>query len=75
MSDAPEWRKSCEAERLDAIGRLLRARFNQIASAPTPPKLIELVDRLEAKARQSAADDDDGGDDTNGQSPPKASDA
>jgi hypothetical protein len=75
MSDTPEWRKSREAERLDAIGRLLRARFNQIASAPTPPKLIELVNRLEARVRQSAGDDDDGGDETNGQSPPKASDA
>jgi len=75
MSDASEWRKSRAAGRLDAIGRLLRARFNQIASAPTPPRLIELVDQLEARARQSAADDDDGGDETNGQSPPKASDA
>jgi hypothetical protein len=76
MSDTPEWRKSREAERLDAIGRLLRARFNQIASAPTPPRLIELVDQLEAKASQSVAgDDDDDDDETNGHSPPKASDA
>lgn len=72
MSETPEWRKSREAERLDAIGRLLRARFDQIASAPTPPWLIALVDRLEAKTGQSTTDDDD---ETDGQSPPKASDA
>jgi hypothetical protein len=75
MSDASEWRKSCEAERLDAIGRLLRARFNQIASAPTPPNLIALIDQLAAKSAQSAAGDDEDDDETNGHSPPKASDA
>jgi hypothetical protein len=74
MSDASEWRKSREAERLDAIGRLLRARFNQIASAPTPPRLIALIDQLVARAGQSAGDDEDD-DETNGHSPPKASDA
>ena len=56
-SDGPN---SCEAERLDAIGRLLRAQFDQIAKAPAPSALIELADRLEAKAAQSAgaADED-----------------
>jgi hypothetical protein len=75
MSDTPEWRKSRDAERLDAIGRLLRARFNQIASAPPPPRLIELVDQLEAKSGQSVAGEDDDDDEPNGHSPPKASDA
>jgi hypothetical protein len=72
MKDDPDWRRSREAERLDAIGRLLRAQFDQIAKAPTPALLIDLADRLETKARQSiAACDDDG----TGPSPPKASDA
>ena len=75
MSDASEWRKSREAERLDAIGRLLRAHFNQIASAPTPPRLTELVDQLIARAAQSTAGDDDDDDEASGHSPPKASDA
>jgi hypothetical protein len=72
MKDDPDWRRSREAERLDAIGRLLRAQFDQIAKAPTPALLIDLADRLETKARQSiAACDDDG----TGPSPPKASNA
>jgi hypothetical protein len=71
MSDAPEWRKSREAERLDAIGRLLRARFDQIAKAAPPAALVALADRLEAKANQSADEDEA----INGPSPPKASDA
>lgn len=76
MKDDPDWRRSREAERLDAIGRLLRAQFDQIAKAPTPALLIDLADRLEAKARQSiAACDDDADDDGSGPSPPKASDA
>ena len=76
MKDDPDWRRSREAERLDAIGRLLRAQFDQIAKAPTPALLIDLADRLETKARQSiAACDDDADDDGTGPSPPKASDA
>jgi hypothetical protein len=75
MKNDPDWRRSSEAERLDAIGRLLRAQFDQIAKAPTPAVLIELADRLEAKARQSIAGDDDDDIDGNGSSPPKASDA
>jgi hypothetical protein len=73
MTHDPDWRRSSEAERLDAIGRLLRARFDQIARAPAPPVLIELADKLEAKANQStaAADEDEA---TTGSSPPKASD-
>ena len=74
MKNDPDWRRSSEAERFDAIGRLLRAQFDQIAKAPTPAVLIELADRLEAKARQSIAGDDDDID-GNGSSPPKASDA
>jgi hypothetical protein len=73
MNDPSDWRKSTEADRLDAIGRLLRARFDQIAKAPTPQALIDLVDRLEAKAAQSTDTDDD--DAATGKSPPKASDA
>ena len=76
MTHQPDWRRSNEAERLDAIGRLLRAQFEQIAKAPAPALLIELADRLESKARQSMTtceDDDD--DDGAGPSPPKASDA
>jgi hypothetical protein len=74
MNDRCEWRKSAEADRLDAIGRLLRARFDQIAKAPAPQALIDLADRLEAKAAQSAdAGDEDGA--AAGRSPPKASDA
>ncbi len=74
MSDPSDWRKSSKAERLDAIGQLLRARFDQMAKAPAPPVLIDLADRLEAKASQSgaASDDDDA---AVGQSPPKVSDA
>lgn len=76
MKDDPDWRRSREAERLDAIGRLLRAQFDQIAKAPAPALLIDLADRLEAKARQSiAACDDDADDDGSGPSPPKGSDA
>ena len=76
MKDDPDWRRSREAERLDAIGRLLRAQFDQIAKAPAPALLIDLAARLEAKARQSiAACDDDADDDGSGPSPPKASDA
>jgi len=73
MKHDPDWRRSSEAERLDAIGRLLRAQFDQIAKAPAPAVLIELADRLEAKARQSITDDDDDIDGT-GSSPPKVSD-
>jgi hypothetical protein len=73
MNHDPDWRRSSEAERLDAIGRLLRAQFDQIAKAPAPAVLIELADRLEAKARQSITDDDDDIDGTDS-SPPKASD-
>jgi hypothetical protein len=76
MEHHPDWRRSREAERLDAIGRLLRARFDQIAKAPAPALLIDLADRLETKARQSiAACEDDADDDGTGPSPPKASDA
>jgi predicted metal-dependent hydrolase len=76
MKHDPDWRRSREAERLDAIGRLLRAQFDQIAKAPAPSLLIDLADRLETKARQSiAACDDDDDDDGAGPSPPKASDA
>jgi predicted metal-dependent hydrolase len=50
MKHDPEWRRSNEADRLDAIGRLLRAQFDQIAQAPAPAILIELADRLETKA-------------------------
>jgi hypothetical protein len=73
MTQDPDWRRSSEAERLDAIGRLLRARFDQVARAPAPAVLIELADKLEAKANQSttAADEDEA---TTGSSPPKASD-
>jgi hypothetical protein len=73
MTQDPDWRRSSEAERLDAIGRLLRARFDKIARAPAPAVLIDLADKLEAKASQStaAADEDDA---TTGSSPPKASD-
>ena len=74
MTQDSDWRGSSEAERLDAIGRLLRARFDQIARAPAPAVLVELADRLEAKANQSTdAVDEDA--DTTGSSPPKASDA
>jgi hypothetical protein len=74
MKHVSDWRRSDEAERLEAIGRLLRARFDEIAKAPPPQALIDLADRLEAKARQSASTDEDDG--ANGQSPPpKASDA
>ena len=74
MTSAQEWRRSNDAERLEAIGRLLRARFDQIAKAPAPPILVALADRLEAKAAQSAAAS--GEDETcPSQSPPKASDA
>jgi hypothetical protein len=73
MKHDPDWRRSREAERLDAIGRLLRAQFDQIAKAPAPAVLIELADRLEAKARQSITDDDDDIDGA-GSSPPKVSD-
>lgn len=72
MHDPSDWRKSNEADRLDAIGRLLRARFDQIAKAPAPQALIELVDRLQAKAAQSTDTEDD---DAGAQPPPKASDA
>jgi hypothetical protein len=75
MKDDPDWRRSREAERLDAIGRLLRAQFDQIAKAPTPALLIDLADRLETTARQSIACEDDADDDGTGPSPPKASDA
>jgi hypothetical protein len=75
MNDPSDWRKSSEADRLDAIGRLLRARFGQIAKAPAPQALIDLADQLEAKAAQSAGTRDDEGDPTAGPSPPKASDA
>ena len=74
MKHQSDWRSSSEAERLDAIGRLLRAQFDQIARAPSPAVLIELADRLETKARQSIADNDDD-DAASGPSPPKASDA
>lgn len=76
MKHDPDWRRSNEAERLDAIGRLLRAQFDQIARAPAPAVLIDLADRLECKARQSiaACDDDEDGEGV-GPSPPKASDA
>ena len=73
MTHDPEWRSSREADRLDAIGRLLRAQFDQIARAPAPAVLIALADRLEAKACQSKADPDD--DAATRPSPPKASDA
>jgi hypothetical protein len=74
MDHPSDWRKSRQADRLDAIGRLLRAQFDQIAKAPTPQALIALADRLETKAAQSTdADDED--DPAAGQSPPKASDA
>jgi hypothetical protein len=72
MKQAPDWRRSNEAKRLEAVGRLLRAQFDQIAKAPAPPVLVELADRLEAKANQSTTDGDGV---PNGQSPPKASDA
>ncbi|HEY3888608.1 MAG TPA: hypothetical protein VGL73_08535 [Caulobacteraceae bacterium] len=75
MEHHPDWRRSNEAERLDAIGRLLRAQFDQIAKAPAPAVMIELADRLETKARQSVATRDDDDDDGAGPSPPKASDA
>jgi hypothetical protein len=74
MTSAHEWRRSSDVERLEAIGRLLRARFDQIAKAPAPPILIALADRLEEKAAQSAATSDDD-EICPSQSPPKASDA
>jgi hypothetical protein len=74
MTSVNEWRRSSDAERLETIASLLRARFDQIAKAPAPPILIELADRLEAKANQSAAASDDV-ETCSGQSPPKASDA
>ncbi len=74
MKHDPDWRRSSKADRLDAIGRLLRAQFDQIAKAPAPELLVELADQLESKARQSIASDDDD-DDGAGPSPPKASDA
>ena len=74
MNDPCEWRKSTQADRLDAIGRLLRARFELIAKAPAPQALIDLADRLEAKAAQSTDTDVEDGAPA-GKSPPKASDA
>jgi len=55
MKSFPNGPNLCEAERLDAIGRLLRAQFDQIAKAPAPRVLVDLADRLEAKAARSAA--------------------
>ena len=70
MTHQPDWRRSSEAERLDAIGRLLRAQFDQIAKAPAPALLIELAGRLERKAGQAMTACDGAG-----LAPPKASDA
>jgi hypothetical protein len=55
MKSFPSGPNRCEAERRDAIGRLLRAQFDQIAKAPASRVLVDLADRLEAKAARSAA--------------------
>jgi len=42
---------------LEAIGRALKAHYDDLVEAPLPDKFVELLGRLEARERSSAGKD------------------
>ena len=46
-------RRSLDARSLEQIGASLKAHYENLVQAPVPKKFMELLDRLEAKERDS----------------------
>ena len=55
--------RGLDARSQDAIGRSLKAHYDDLVRAPVPDKFLELLDRLEAKEQSSESQ---GGDDGSG---------